>query len=51
MHCLYEGKILDLLLGVKEVKLINGSFTRNMTRPQVPCVTQKGPKSWICGIG
>ncbi len=22
-----------------------------VTRPQVPCVTQKGPKSWICGIG
>jgi hypothetical protein len=22
-----------------------------VTRPQVPCVTQKGPKSWICGNG
>jgi hypothetical protein len=23
----------------------------DLTRPQVPCVTQKGPKSWICGNG
>jgi hypothetical protein len=24
---------------------------QSVTRPQVPCVTQKGPKSWICGNG
>jgi hypothetical protein len=31
--------------------VIDHPWIAQVTRPQVPCVTQKGPKSWICGNG